>query len=131
MSMSDPIADLLTRIRNANLRYKMNLSVPTSKMKYSILSVLEKEGFIKSFQEKEGKPFNTLEITLKYHSSVPVIRKLLRISKPGLRHYVKAAELKPVMNGQGIAIVSTSKGVLSDRECRRQNIGGELLCKIW
>jgi small subunit ribosomal protein S8 len=131
MSMTDPIADLLTRIRNANMRQKPTLSVPSSKMKRAIVQVLKDEGFIQDFQEEDDQPVNRIDITLRYQQGVPVIRQLIRVSKPGLRQYLKAGDIKPVVNGQGISIVSTSQGVLTDRQCREQHIGGEILCKVW
>ncbi|MGA1599183.1 MAG: 30S ribosomal protein S8 [bacterium] len=131
MSMTDPIADLLTRIRNANMRQKPTLSMPSSKMKLSIARVLKDEGFIEDYSEEEATPAKQLHITLRYYRGTPVIRRLIRVSKPGLRQYQKANEMKPVVDGQGIAIVSTSQGILTDRQCREQKVGGEVLCKVW
>ncbi|HIL87562.1 MAG TPA: 30S ribosomal protein S8 [Deltaproteobacteria bacterium] len=131
MSMTDPIADMLTRIRNANLRRNSEVAMPSSKMKASIAQVLQEEGFVDGVQVEEDGVFRTLKIQLRYWQGEPVIRKIVRISKPGLRQYTKSGELRPVINGQGIAIVSTSKGVMGDRQCRAEGIGGELLCKVW
>lgn len=129
--MTDPIADMLTRIRNANLRRKSEVAMPSSKMKASIAQVLQDEGFVDGVQVEEDGVFRTLKIQLRYWQGEPVIREIVRISKPGLRQYTKAGDLRPVVNGQGIAIVSTSKGVMADRQCRAEGVGGELLCRVW
>jgi len=129
--MTDPIADMLTRIRNANLRRKSEVAMPSSKMKASIAQVLQDEGFVDGVQVEEDGVFRTLKIQLRYWQGEPVIREIVRISKPGLRQYTKAGDLRPVVNGQGIAIVSTSKGVMADRQCRSEGVGGELLCRVW
>jgi len=130
MSMNDPIADLLTRIRNANMRKKESLEILSSRIKISILEVLKEEGFISNWQiDKEGE-FPKVKIWLKYADNLPVIRKIKRISKPGLRLYSKGKDCKPILNGQGISILSTSKGIKSDRQCRDENIGGEVLCTV-
>ena len=129
--MTDPIADMLTRIRNANLRRKSEVAMPSSKMKASIAQVLQDEGFVDGVQLEEDGVFRTLKIQLRYWQGEPVIREIVRISKPGLRQYTKAGDLRPVVNGQGIAIVSTSKGVMADRQCRSEGVGGELLCRVW
>ena len=130
MSMSDPIADLLTRIRNANMRNKKSLEILSSKMKLNMVKVLKDEGFIVNWELVEKGKFPELRIWLKYVGNVPVIRKITRISKPGLRLYSKGKGCKPVLNGQGISIISTSKGIMSDRQCRTDNIGGEVLCTV-
>ena len=128
--MSDPIADLLTRIRNANMRKIVSLEMPSSKIRLNIVEVLKDEGFIVSWElDKKGK-FPELRIWLKYVDELPVIRKITRISKPGLRLYSKGKDCKPILNGQGISILSTSKGIMSDRQCRADNIGGEVLCTV-
>ena len=129
MVVSSPIADMLTRIRNANqLRYK-TVEMPTSKMKVEIASILKSEGFISDFEVKDEK---TLVLTLKYSENKErVISGLKCISKPGLRVYAKAEEVPRVLNGLRIAIISTSKGVMSDKEARKNNIGGEVLAYIW
>lgn len=130
MSMSDPVADLLTRIRNANMRNKDSLELLSSRMKLSIVKVLKDEGFITNWDLDEKGKFPQLRIWLKYVDDLPVIREIKRISKPGLRLYTKGKDCKPVLNGQGISILSTSKGILSDRQCRNDNIGGEVLCTV-
>ena len=128
--MTDPIADLLTRIRNAHHAEKVSLSLPGSKIKTAIAQVLLDEGFIEGFEagEVEGKP--SLTITLKYFEGEPVIEQLKRVSKPGLRVYKSAAELPQVNGGLGIAIVSTSKGIMTDRAARNAGVGGEVLCAV-
>jgi small subunit ribosomal protein S8 len=130
MSMSDPIADMLTRIRNAQLIEKEKVSMPSSKLKQSIARVLTDEGYIDGFkvQENDGKP--SLEIALKYYAGRPVIEKIDRISRPGLRVYKGRDDIPRIMNGMGIAIMSTSKGVMTDRKARSLGVGGEVLCLV-
>ena len=128
--MSDPVADLLTRIRNANMRNKDSLELLSSILKLNIVKVLKDEGFITSWELDERGKFPQLRIWLKYVDEIPVIREIKRISKPGLRLYTKGKDCKPVLNGQGISILSTSKGIMSDRQCRNDNIGGEVLCTV-
>jgi small subunit ribosomal protein S8 len=130
MSMSDPIADMLTRIRNAQQSEKQSVAVPASKLKAAIAGVLKDEGYIDDFalRENDGKPL--LEINLKYYAGKPVIEKLERISRPGLRVYRPSRDIPKVMNGLGIAIVSTSKGVMTDRKARGLGVGGEVLCIV-
>ena len=130
MSMSDPVADLLTRIRNANMRKKENLVLLSSKIKLNIVKVLKEEGFISNWELDEKAEFPQLTIWLKYVDNFPVIREITRASKPGLRLYKKGKDCKPILNGQGISILSTSKGIMSDRKCREENIGGEVLCTV-
>ena len=130
MSMSDPIADLLTRIRNANMRKKESLRILSSNVKLNIVKVLKDEGFIVNWDLDKKSKFPELRIWLKYVDDLPVIRKISRISKPGLRLYSKGKDCKPILNGQGISILSTSKGIMSDRQCRAENIGGEVLCSV-
>jgi len=130
MSMSDPVADLLTRIRNANMRNKDSLELLSSILKLNIVKVLKDEGFITNWELDEKGKFPQLRIWLKYVDEIPVIREIKRISKPGLRLYTKGKDCKPVLNGQGISILSTSKGIVSDRQCRNDNIGGEVLCTV-
>ena len=130
MSMSDPVADLLTRIRNANMRNKDSLELLSSILKLNIVKVLKDEGFITNWELDEKGKFPHLRIWLKYVDEIPVIREIKRISKPGLRLYTKGKDCKPVLNGQGISILSTSKGIMSDRQCRNDNIGGEVLCTV-
>lgn len=130
MSMSDPIADMLTRIRNAQSANKASVSMPASKLKSAIAAVLKDEGYIDDFSVRanEGKP--QLDIGLKYYAGRPVIEKIDRISSPGLRIYRGTGEIPSVMNGLGVAIVSTSKGVMTDRKARAAGIGGEVLCVV-
>jgi len=130
MSMSDPVADLLTRIRNANMRKKESLVLLSSKIKLNIVKVLKEEGFISNWELDEKEKFPQLTIWLKYVDNFPVIREITRASKPGLRLYKKGKDCKPILNGQGISILSTSKGIMSDRKCREENIGGEVLCTV-
>lgn len=132
MSMTDPIADLLTRIRNAILAQHDRLDVPTSRLKESISDLLKREGYIDDFETLEGEPQGILRIFLRYSDEgVPAIRRLARVSKPGRRVYRGADGIKPVLNGLGVAIVSTSKGLLTDRQARAERIGGEILCELW
>ena len=130
MSMTDPIADMLTRIRNAQMVGKTVVGVPSSKVKVSIAQVLKDEGYIDGFKvrDKEGK--EELEIGLKYYAGQPVIERIERISTPGLRVYKGRDDLPRVMNGLGVAIVSTSKGVMTDRKARATGVGGEVLCIV-
>ena len=132
MVVSDPIADMLTRIRNANqLRYQ-EVEMPTSKMKEEIARILKEEGFIKDYKVLDENVQGMILLTLKYgQNKERVITGLKRISKPGLRVYAKAEEVPKVLNGLGIAIISTSKGVMTDKEARKQNLGGEVLAYIW
>lgn len=129
MSMSDPIADMLTRIRNAQAMEKAVVSMPSSKVKVSIAKVLKDEGYIEDFVVKgDAKP--ELQIQLKYYAGRPVIEKIERVSTPGLRVYKGSQELPKVMNGLGVAIVSTSRGVMTDHKARAQGVGGEVLCLV-
>jgi small subunit ribosomal protein S8 len=130
MSMTDPIADMLTRIRNAQMVGKTVVGVPSSKVKVSIAQVLKDEGYIDGFavREKEGKP--ELEIGLKYYAGQPVIERLERVSKPGLRVYKGRDDIPRIMNGLGVAILSTSRGVMTDRKARADGVGGEILCIV-
>ena len=128
---TDPIADMLTRIRNANMVSHESVEMPSSKLKVELAKLLKSEGFITDYAVKEVGKFKVLSITLKYDDKKkPVITKLERISKPGLRNYCKAKNLPKVLGGMGIAIVSTSKGLLTDRKARKENIGGEVLCYV-
>ena len=131
MVMTDPIADMLTRIRNANQRKHPTVLVPASKLKVEILRVLKEEGYISDFEKIEDEKQGMISITLKYVNKTPVIKGLKRISKPGLKVYAKKDELPKVLNGLGVAIVSTSKGVMSDRTARKENLGGEVLAFVW
>ena len=133
MAMSDPIADMLTRIRNANTAKHDTVDVPASKMKISIAEILLNEGYIKAFDIVDDGSFKTIHITLKYGAdkNEKIITGLKRISKPGLRVYASKEDLPKVLGGLGIAIISTNKGVLTDKEARKQNVGGEVLAYIW
>ena len=130
MSMSDPIADMLTRIRNAQATEKASVMVPASKVKQSIAQVLKDEGYIEDFAVRTNEGKNTLEIGLKYYAGKPVIEKIERVSRPGLRVYKGREDIEPVMNGLGVAIVSTSRGVMTDRRARDTGVGGEVLCIV-
>ena len=132
MSMTDPISDLLTRIRNAHLAKHDRLDVPTSKLKQEVCRLLQDEGFIRNFRVIEAETRGTLRIFLRYSADgTPAINSLSRVSKPGRRVYRGADEIQPVRNGLGVAIVSTSQGLLSDRQARERRVGGELLCEVW
>ncbi len=133
MTMSDPIADMLTRIRNANTAKHDTVDVPASKMKISIAEILLKEGYIKSFELVDAGSFKNIHITLKYgkDKNEKIITGLKRISKPGLRVYANTEELPKVLGGLGVAIISTNKGVITDKEARKENVGGEVLCFVW
>ena len=129
MSMSDPIADMLTRVRNAQMVSKKSVSMPSSKLKAAIAAVLKDEGYIEDFQVAgDKKP--VLEITLKYYAGQPVIERIDRVSRPGLRIYKGSNSIPQVMNGLGVAIVSTSRGVMTDRKARAAGVGGEVLCYV-
>jgi small subunit ribosomal protein S8 len=132
MSMTDPVADMLTRIRNAGMAGHTSVEMPCSKLKVEIAKVLKDEGFIDAWKQVESSPRDLLKLYLKYDDyGMKIIRGIKRISTPGRRVYKQAGEMKPVLANTGIAVVSTSKGVMSDRECRRQKVGGEVLCMIW
>ncbi len=132
MSMTDPIADMLTRIRNANQVSHPTVEMPSSKLKVQLAKLLKEEGYITDYEVKEVGKFKVLSITLKYDSkNKPIITKLERISKPGLRNYSKAKNLPKVLGGMGIAVVSTSKGLLTDRKARKENLGGEVVCYVY
>ena len=134
MTMTDPIADMLTRIRNANVAMHDEVSMPSSKRKMALAEVLQREGYIASFAESDNapRPGRTLTIEMKYSPERDrVIRGLRRISKPGLRIYRKRDEIPRVQGGLGVAVVSTNKGLMSDREARRNRMGGEILCYVW
>ncbi len=130
MSMTDPIADMLTRIRNAQMREEAVVAMPSSKVKLAIAKVLKDEGYIEGFKVAGDEMKPQLEIALKYYAGRPVIEKIERVSKPGLRIYRSKDEIPPVMNGLGIAIVSTSRGVMTDRKARATGVGGEVLCIV-
>jgi small subunit ribosomal protein S8 len=130
MSMSDPVADMLTRIRNAQMVEKAQVSLPSSKLKIAIANVLKDEGYIDSFKVTEAGGHSTLAIDLKYYAGRPVIERLERVSRPGLRVYKGKDAIPQVMNGLGVAIVSTPKGVMTDRKARATGTGGEVLCYV-
>jgi small subunit ribosomal protein S8 len=132
MTMTDPISDLLTRIRNAHLAKHDRLDLPASKLKAELCRVLKESGFVQDFRVIEGVPQGTLRVYLRYDDAgTPAIQHLRRVSKPGRRVYAKAEDLRPVRNGLGVGIVSTSLGVLTDAQARQRRVGGEVLCEIW
>jgi small subunit ribosomal protein S8 len=128
--MSDPIADMLTRIRNAQAAEKSRVVMPSSKLKVAIASVLKEEGYVEDFAVREVDGKSSLDIALKYYAGRPVIEQIERVSRPGLRIYKGSQDLPRVMNGLGVAIVSTPKGVMTDRKARATNVGGEVLCIV-
>jgi small subunit ribosomal protein S8 len=130
MSMSDPIADMLTRIRNAQMVQKASVSLPSSKVKVAIAQVLKDEGYIDGFQVKTADGKSELEITLKYYAGRSVIERIERVSRPGLRIYKGRNAIPQVMNGLGVAIVTTPRGVMTDRKARAEGVGGEVLCYV-
>lgn len=132
MSMTDPIADMLTRIRNANMVGHESVDVPASKMKKSIAEILLKEGYIKGYDVIEDNKQGIIRIQMKYgQNKEKVITGIKKISKPGLKVYAKRDEIPKVLGGLGIAIISTSKGVITDKEARKENVGGEVICYVW
>jgi small subunit ribosomal protein S8 len=130
MSMSDPIADMLTRIRNAQLVEKASVAMPSSKLKVAIAQVLQDEGYIENFKVSSDAGKNQLEIGLKYYAGRPVIERIERVSRPGLRVYRGRDAIPQVMNGLGVAIVTTPRGVMTDRKARQTGVGGEVLCYV-
>jgi len=128
---TDPIADYLTRVRNAQMARHKVVEIPASKIKKEITKILEEKGYILSHKFEDDGKQGVIKIALKYNQNVPAIKKIERISKPGLRKYVGASELPRVLNGLGIAIISTSKGVITDKEARNGNIGGEVICHVY
>lgn len=130
MSMSDPIADMLTRIRNAQMVEKTKVAMPSSKVKVAIAQVLKDEGYIENFQLNSADGKDQLEIALKYYAGSPVIERIERVSRPGLRVYRGSKSIPQVMNGLGVAIVTTPKGVMTDRKARAEGVGGEVLCYV-
>ena len=129
--MTDPIADLLTRIRNANTVKHPTVTIPASKLKVELVKLLKEEGFIENYEIEKQKVGSNIVVTLKYVDGKPVITNLQRVSTPGLRTYSKSKKLPKVFDGMGIAIISTSKGLLTDRAARSQGLGGEILCYVW
>ncbi len=132
MTITDPIADMLTRIRNGVQASHDSVEVPSSKLKIALAKVLKEEGYITDYEVKKVGKFDVITITLKYDANQkPIITKLVRVSKPGLKTYSKAKNLQKVLGGLGVAIVSTSKGLMTDRKARKENIGGEVLCYVY
>lgn len=131
MTITDPIADLLTRIRNANMVNHASVEIPASKLKVELVKLLKEEGYIPDYKLVDKDAFKVINVELKYIGNKPVIRGLQRVSTPGLRAYSKAKNLPRVFGGLGVAIVSTSKGLMTDKAARKDNIGGEILCYVW
>ena len=132
MSMTDPLGDMLTRIRNGQMARKSAITAPASKLRMNVLDVLKREGYIRSFEDYEVTTgIREIKIELKYHEGEPVIQKIARVSKPGRRVYSKIKDLSNVYNGLGISIISTPQGVMSDAEARKANVGGEVLCQVF
>ena len=132
MTMTDPIADMLTRIRNANTAMHDDVTMPSSKVKEALAQVLQREGYISGFRiDTNGSPTKTLTIDMKYVDRKRVINGVRRVSTPGLRVYAKANEIPRVLGGLGVAVVSTSKGLMTDRDARKERVGGEVVCYVW
>ena len=132
MSFVDPIGDMITRIRNAQLRALNNVVIPSSKFRARILDVLKQEGYISNYKiSSDDKKRESLLVDLKYSNGLPVIKEIKRVSKPGRRIYAKAESIAKIQNGLGLAIVSTSKGIMSDNDARTKNIGGEIICRVF
>lgn len=131
MPVTDPISDYLTRIRNASKAKKVRVDIPASKMKIGLTEILKKSGYIYDFKVEEDSKQNIVTVLLKYNNGVPAISGLKKISRPGLRTYRKSTEIPRVLNGLGTAVISTSKGLLTDKEARQQSTGGEVICYIW
>ncbi len=131
MSMTDPIADMLARIRNAIMAHHDTVSMPSSQVKAEIAALLAQEGYVRGFKVIRDDKQGVLKIRLKYHGDTPAINGLKRVSRPGLRVYAKAQDIPPVLNGNGSAILSTSRGVMTDVEAREANVGGEIMCNVW
>jgi len=132
-TMTDPISDFLTRVRNAYLAGHKIVEIPSSKMKLELTRILHEKGYILSYKLIEGTPCNTIKIALKYHPETKkaAIKKIVRVSSPGLRQYVGVDQMPRVLNGLGIAVISTSKGMITDKEAREMNIGGEVICYVY
>ena len=132
MSFADPIGDMITRIRNAQLRALNNVTIPSSKFRVRVLDVLKREGYISNYKSlSDHKKKESLLVDLKYNNGLPVIKEIKRISRPGRRIYAKADSIPRIQNGLGLAIVSTSKGIMSDTDARTKNIGGEIICRVF
>ena len=131
MNLSDPIGDMFTRIRNGQLRSLRFVNIPASKFRLKILEVLKAEGYIKNILIEDEKNKKNLKVDLKYYEGIPVIKEIKRVSKPGRRVYSRASSIPRIQNGLGLSILSTSKGVMSDIEARKNNLGGEIICRIF
>ena len=131
MSFVDPIGDMITRIRNAQLRALSNVTIPSSKFRARILDVLKQEGYIANYKISSDNKKESLLVDLKYSNGLPVIKEIKRVSKPGRRIYAKAGSIEKIQNGLGLAIVSTSMGIMSDNDARTKNIGGEIICRVF
>ena len=131
MSFVDPIGDMITRIRNAQLRALNNVTIPSSKFRARILDVLKQEGYIANYKISSANKKESLLVDLKYSNGLPVIKEIKRVSKPGRRIYAKAGSIEKIQNGLGLAIVSTSMGIMSDNDARTKNIGGEIICRVF
>ena len=132
MTLADPIGDMITRIRNAQLRTLYNVKVPSSKYRAKILEVLKQEGYISNYKLlSDEKNKNSLVVDLKYYKGLPVIKEIKRVSRPGRRVYVRADSIPKIQNGLGLAIVSTSMGIMSDSDARMKNVGGEIICRVF
>lgn len=131
MPVTDVISDFLTRVRNAGAARHKTVDTPYSNLKYNVASIMKQQGYIEDFEKLEEGPQGTLRVTLRYYQREPAFRHIAKVSKPGRRVYKNAKSLPRVKNGLGIAVVSTSKGVMSDKEARKMNVGGEVLCTIW
>ena len=132
MSFADPIGDMITRIRNAQLRALYNVKIPSSKFRAKILDVLKQEGYISNYKLlPESNNKSSLVVDLKYYNGLPVIKEIKRVSKPGRRIYAKADSISKIQNGLGLAIVSTSQGIMSDNDARTKNVGGEIICRVF
>ena len=132
MSTTDPIGDMITRIRNGQMRFSNTVQIPASKFREKILEILKIEGYILNYKlSMDKKKKSNIAVDLKYHQGIPVIKEITRISKPGRRIYTKAESIPKIQNGLGIAIMSTSKGVMTDNDARKNNIGGEIICRVF
>jgi len=132
MSFADPIGDMITRIRNAQMRMLYNVKIPSSKFRAKILEVLKQEGYISNYKLlSDSNNKSSLVVDLKYHDGIPVIKEIKRVSKPGRRIYAKADSISKIQNGLGLAIVSTSIGIMSDSDARQKNVGGEIICRVF
>ena len=131
MSFVDPVGDMITRIRNAQLRALNNVTIPSSKFRARILDVLKQEGYIANYKISSDNKKESLLVDLKYSNGLPVIKEIKRVSKPGRRIYAKASSIAKIQNGLGLAIVSTSMGIMSDNDARTKNIGGEIICRVF